>query len=238
MRVTDHVFQACGFGHTNMTLVQGLTGVVVLDPLRSPLSSRAALARYRKHENNEDRVHGIICTRNHPDHYAGMLGVATAAEVESGRTEIVAPAGFYERIKVVSGEIAEAQVLLPTTDIDSEGEELIIDGFQFEFHLADSTSTHVEMNVYFLQFDVLYMAQTGEQAVHDTLIRSGFPRKEMVERARMIEKLLDIYARRVELLLTPQSSQIQGSSAVVHYLEKQRRMLLRLAAELSQTPRE
>src|SRR5581483_1003089 len=47
--VTDTIFQVRGFDLSNMTLVEGDTGVIVIDPLVSEETAAAALALYRKH---------------------------------------------------------------------------------------------------------------------------------------------------------------------------------------------
>src|SRR5882672_1618294 len=48
-QVTERVYQVRGFDISNMTLIEGDTGVIVIDPLISTEVARAGLELYRKH---------------------------------------------------------------------------------------------------------------------------------------------------------------------------------------------
>src|SRR5262245_30629956 len=48
-QVSERIFQVRGFDLSNMTLVEGDDGVIVIDPLISEETAAAALALYRKH---------------------------------------------------------------------------------------------------------------------------------------------------------------------------------------------
>ena len=93
--VTDGIYQIRGLDLSNMTLVEGDTGVVVIDPLISAETAAAGLALYRAHRGDRP-VTGVIYTHSHIDHFGGVKGVTTAEEVDSGRCPILAPSGFVE----------------------------------------------------------------------------------------------------------------------------------------------
>lgn len=236
LQVTDNVYQSRNYGHSNMTFVESLAGILIFDPLRSQLSSRAALTAFRR-VRGQQPVLGVVCTRSHIDHYGGLRGVAYEELVESGHTEIIAPNGFYEVVSAVSGAVGEAQLFLPTVEVDSPGEEVVVDGLELEFQKIEPTPTHVETNLFLPQLGVFYVAQTGEQATHDILIRSGFPLAEVQNRAVMLEEAIEEYAKQADVLLAPQNCVIWGNSGVVRYLEQQRRLMLRLMRELPESPR-
>ncbi|MEV0292947.1 alkyl sulfatase dimerization domain-containing protein [Nocardia sp. NPDC050710] len=93
--VTEGIYQIRGFDLSNMTLVEGDSGVIVIDPLICMETAAAGLALYR--ERRGDRpVTGLIYTHSHIDHFGGALGVTTAEEVAAGRCPVLAPAGFLE----------------------------------------------------------------------------------------------------------------------------------------------
>jgi alkyl sulfatase BDS1-like metallo-beta-lactamase superfamily hydrolase len=94
-KVTDGIWQLRGFDIANMTLIEGQTGFIVVDPLTARESAAAALAFARKHLGDKP-VSAIVFTHSHADHFGGALGVASAQEVAQRKIPVVAPAGFIE----------------------------------------------------------------------------------------------------------------------------------------------
>ncbi|MEU3012423.1 alkyl/aryl-sulfatase [Nocardia asteroides] len=93
--VTDGIYQIRGLDLSNMTLVEGETGVLVVDPLISAETAAAGLALYREHRGDRPVV-GVIYSHSHIDHFGGVKGVTTEDDVAAGRCPIIAPAGFTE----------------------------------------------------------------------------------------------------------------------------------------------
>ncbi|GAB2637094.1 alkyl/aryl-sulfatase [Nocardia goodfellowii] len=93
--VTAGIYQVRGLDLSNMTLVEGDTGVVVIDPLISAETAAAGLALYRAHRGDRP-VTGLVYTHSHVDHFGGAMGVITADQVAAGRCPVLAPAGFLE----------------------------------------------------------------------------------------------------------------------------------------------
>ncbi|MBB4854922.1 alkyl sulfatase BDS1-like metallo-beta-lactamase superfamily hydrolase [Mycobacteroides chelonae] len=94
-QVTEGIYQVRGLDLSNMTLVEGDRGVIVIDPLVSTETAAAALALYRAHRG-ERPVTGLIYTHSHVDHFGGSLGVVSPEDVEAGRCPVIAPAGLLE----------------------------------------------------------------------------------------------------------------------------------------------
>lgn len=96
-RVTEQVYQVRGFSLANVTFVEGERGVIVIDPLQFTEHARAALALYRAHRDpsNQRPVTAVIYTHSHRDHYGGVRGVTSPAEVAAG-LPVIAPLGFTE----------------------------------------------------------------------------------------------------------------------------------------------
>lgn len=94
-KVRDGIYQLRGFDIANMTLIDGQTGWIVVDPLTSRESAAAALAFAREHLGNKP-VTAIIFTHDHADHFGGVLGITSSSEVAQRNIPIVAPAGFME----------------------------------------------------------------------------------------------------------------------------------------------
>ena len=91
--VVPRIYQVRGFDLSNITFVEGETGVVVIDPLISMETAAAALALYREHRGDRP-VTGVIYSHSHADHFGGVRGVVSQEDVDSGRVPVIAPVGF------------------------------------------------------------------------------------------------------------------------------------------------
>lgn len=94
-RVTEGVYQVRGLDLSNMTLIEGKTGLIIMDPLISTETARAALALYRQHVGDRP-VKTVIYSHSHVDHYGGVKGVVSEEDVRSGAVKVFAPNGFLE----------------------------------------------------------------------------------------------------------------------------------------------
>ena len=91
--VVEGIYQVRGLDLSNVTFVEGDTGVIVIDPLVCTETAAAALALYRTHRG-ERAVSAVIYTHSHVDHFGGVLGVTTQADVDAGIVPVLAPEGF------------------------------------------------------------------------------------------------------------------------------------------------
>lgn len=93
--VVPGIYQVRGLDMSNITFVEGDTGVIVIDPLICNETAAAALALYRQHRGDK-AVTSVIYTHSHIDHFGGVKGVVSQDEVDGGQVSIVAPEGFME----------------------------------------------------------------------------------------------------------------------------------------------
>ncbi len=89
--VTPGIYQTRGFDLSNMSLIRGRDGWIVVDPLTSQETAAAALAFAREHLPI-GRISAVILTHSHVDHFGGVASVLEA----DGSTLVVAPEGFLE----------------------------------------------------------------------------------------------------------------------------------------------
>ena len=94
-RVHERVYQVRGFDVSNMSIVLGRKGFIVVDPLTSVEAARAALKLARAHLG-EKPVTAVVYTHSHSDHFAGVKGVVDEKDVLAGRVRVIAPEGFLE----------------------------------------------------------------------------------------------------------------------------------------------
>jgi alkyl sulfatase BDS1-like metallo-beta-lactamase superfamily hydrolase len=93
--VVPGVYQVRGLDIANMTLIEGDTGVIVVDTLTSIEGARAAMALYFKHRGARP-VAAVIFTHTHTDHWGGARGVLEEDVLAGGRVPIIAPNFFME----------------------------------------------------------------------------------------------------------------------------------------------
>jgi alkyl sulfatase BDS1-like metallo-beta-lactamase superfamily hydrolase len=93
--VVPGIYQLRGLDLSVMSVIEGDTGVIVVDPLISVETAAAAMALYRAHRGDRP-IHAVIHSHSHIDHFGGVLGIVTQEDVDAGRVQIVVPEGFLE----------------------------------------------------------------------------------------------------------------------------------------------
>jgi alkyl sulfatase BDS1-like metallo-beta-lactamase superfamily hydrolase len=94
-KVTERVYQVRGLDIANMTIVEGDTGLILIDPLLSNETARAALDLYLQNRPAKP-VAAVIYTHSHADHFGGAKGAMSAEDAASGKVKVIAPDGFME----------------------------------------------------------------------------------------------------------------------------------------------
>ncbi len=177
--VTEGIYQVRGFDLSNMSIIEGDTGVIVIDPLVSAECAAAGLALYRGHRGDKP-VTGVVYTHSHADHFGGVMGVLPNG---AGTVPILAPEGFMEHAvsenvyagpamtrranymyvdlldpsptgQVSTGlgirvSAGSVGLLPPTVDITRTGQEETIDGVRIVFQITPGTEAPAEMNFHF-----------------------------------------------------------------------------------------
>lgn len=94
-KVTDKIYQIRGFDLSNMTLIEGKSGWIVIDPLLTNETAAAGLALANE-KLGKRPVSAVIFTHSHADHFGGVMGVLTPQDIKDKKIPIIAPAGFTE----------------------------------------------------------------------------------------------------------------------------------------------
>jgi len=94
-KVTDGLYQIRGMDLANMTIIEGETGLIIIDPLLSPATAKAGLELYYQNRPKKPVV-AVLYTHNHVDHWGGVKGVVNEEDVKAGKVKVYAPAGFME----------------------------------------------------------------------------------------------------------------------------------------------
>jgi len=93
--VVDGMYQVRNMDLSNMTIIEGDSGLIVIDPLLTPATARAGLELYYQHRSKKPVV-AVLYTHNHADHFGGVKGVVNEEDVRAGKVRIYAPEGFME----------------------------------------------------------------------------------------------------------------------------------------------
>ncbi|MGL5626491.1 MAG: alkyl/aryl-sulfatase [Candidatus Rhabdochlamydia sp.] len=94
-QVTDGIYQVRGIDISNMTIIEGKKGLIIIDPLISIETAKAALELYYQHRPKKP-IKTVIYTHSHIDHFGGVRGIISQEEVEKGAVKIFAPQGFTQ----------------------------------------------------------------------------------------------------------------------------------------------
>lgn len=94
-KVTDRVYQVRGLDISNLTIIEGDSGLILIDPLLSNETAKAALDLYLKNRPAKPVV-AVIYSHSHVDHFGGAKGVISEDDAKQGKVKVVAPDGFME----------------------------------------------------------------------------------------------------------------------------------------------
>lgn len=94
--VIPGIYQVRGFDLSDITFVRGKTGWIVVDPLVSAETARAAWELFQEHVGQSLPVSAVIYSHTHADHWGGVRGVVDEADVRSGKIPLIAPIDFMD----------------------------------------------------------------------------------------------------------------------------------------------
>jgi alkyl sulfatase BDS1-like metallo-beta-lactamase superfamily hydrolase len=214
-------YQLRGFDLSNMHVVEGREGIVVIDPLVSAETAAAALAFYRRHRGDRP-VSGLIYTHSHVDHFGGAKGVVSQEEVDSGGIPVLAPAGFLHHAvseNVFAGTAMARRAGYMYGALLERGP----DG-QIGSGLGQTTS----LGTITLIPPTLDIVETGQEETVDG-VRMGFQLTPGAEApaetnihfpAARALCVADNVARSMHNILTPRGALVRDPRAWAHYLDE------------------
>lgn len=109
-KVADRIYQVRGQDISNITFIEGDSGIIVMDPLVTAEAAANALKLYFQHRPQKPVV-AVIYSHSHVDHYGGVRGIISDEDdLKSGKIKIIAPAGFME--EAVSENVLAGNVMM------------------------------------------------------------------------------------------------------------------------------
>ena len=247
--VCPGIYQVRGLDLSNMTLVEGDEGVIVIDPLISAETAAAALGLYRSHRGDRP-VTAVIYTHAHVDHFGGVRGVL------GDDVPILAPEGFMESAvsenvyagvamsrravymygaaleKGPAGQIGcglgmtnstgTVGLVPPTLEITRTGQEEVLDGVRIVFQVTPGTECPAEMNFYFPDHRALCMAENATRNLHNLVTLRGALVRDARVWAAYLDEAVDLFAARSDVAFASHHWPTWGGDRVAEYLALQR----------------
>jgi alkyl sulfatase BDS1-like metallo-beta-lactamase superfamily hydrolase len=94
-KVADRIYQVRGYDLSNISIIEGDTGYIIVDPLLTAEVAAAAMDLVYEHLPRKPVV-AVIYSHSHADHFGGVRGVVDEADVKSGEVRIFASSGFMD----------------------------------------------------------------------------------------------------------------------------------------------
>ncbi|HZC52173.1 MAG TPA: alkyl sulfatase dimerization domain-containing protein [Mycobacterium sp.] len=250
-KVTGGVYQIRGADLSNMSLIEGDAGVIVIDPLVSQECAAAGLALYRAHRGDRP-VTGVIYTHSHIDHFGGVLGVVSAdatvpiiapehflehsvsenvyagtAMLRRGmyHTGAVLPPGGTGMVGVGLGpntSLGTVGLIAPTLDITHTGQEETVDGVRIVFQITPGTEAPAEMNFLFPERRALCLAENATHNLHNLLTLRGAEVRDARNWSRYLAETLALFADQTDVAFASHHWPTWGRENVVKFVTEQR----------------
>ena len=249
--IADGVYQVRGYDISNMTLIEGEAGVIVVDPLVSPETAAAALALYREHRGDRP-VTAVLHTHSHIDHFGGIAGVLedgadvpvwapegfTAAAISEnviGGPAMARRAGYMYGASLDRGPLGQVDVgigkgvssgspsLRPVThEVTETGQEAVIDGVRFEFQLVPETEAPAELNFFLPDTGALCVVETASHVLHNILTIRGAEVRDALWWSQCLNETIELFGDRSEVLFAGHHWPTWGQPEIVAFLAEQR----------------
>lgn len=95
-KVADKIYQLRCKNLQNVTIIEGQTGWILVDPSTAKRNAAETLDFVRQHINGKP-VSAIIYTHHHIGYFGGSLGVISTDKARKCKLRIIAPQGFIEQ---------------------------------------------------------------------------------------------------------------------------------------------
>ncbi|MEU6846202.1 alkyl sulfatase dimerization domain-containing protein [Streptomyces sp. NPDC046716] len=251
--VTEGVYQVRGLDLSNMSLIEGERGVIVVDPLVSAEVAAAALGLYRTHRG-ERPVTAVVYTHPHFDHFGGVMGVigpdddvpvvapehfmehAASENVYAGTAMIrrgmyfsafgapVGPTGQVNMGLGMATSSGSVGLIPPNVTITGTGQEEVLDGVRFVFQMTPGTEAPAEMNFYLPQRRALCMAENACHTLHNLLTLRGAQVRDARMWSRYLNEAIELHGHEAEVVYASHHWPTWGTDRIVRFLTRQRDM--------------
>ena len=254
-KVTDRIYQVRGYDLANMTLIEGKSGWIIVDPLTTKQTAAAAMSLVNRHLENRP-VSAILFTHTHIDHFGGVLGVLSPEQAaDVSRIPVIAPKGFMEEAtseNIIAG-IAMARrsmfmygknlpkspraqigvglgkgpaygaigILTPTALVDRTGQEMTIDGVDFQFQYTPASEAPAELTFYLPESRAFCGAEVVSCTLHNLYTLRGTKVRDAVKWSAYIDEAITLF-KDADIYFGCHHWPLWGNDAIMDFLAGQR----------------
>lgn len=249
--VLPGIYQVRGFDISNITLIEGKSGIIVVDPLVSEECAAAALALYQSHRGNRP-VQAVIYSHSHVDHFGGVVGVLP----QNKTIPIIAPVGFMEEAvsenvfagpamhrragfmygvplpRTPTGNVGvgigmavsrgTSSLVPPNTLIHETGQELEIDGIKLVFQMVPETEAPAEINFYLPERRALYISECAVHCLHNIITLRGALVRDAKSWSAHLDETIELYANKSDVLFAGHHWPTWDTAKLVRHISEQR----------------
>ena len=249
--VTEGIYQLRGYDLSNMTLIEGETGWIVVDPLTTRETASAAWDFAEQHIVNDKPITAVLFTHSHIDHFGGVQGLPLPEDVR-----VIAPAGFmdeatsenlmagpamgrravfmygYNLARSPRGHVGSGLgksppagrygILEPTETVDHTGQKLTIDGVDFEFQYAPDSEAPAEFTFYLPEHRAFCGAEIVSRNLHNVYTPRGAKVRDALKWSNYIDEAAELFADRSKVLFNSHHWPVWGEQKINDFLTVQR----------------
>ncbi|KAJ5723274.1 hypothetical protein N7488_001309 [Penicillium malachiteum] len=250
--ICEGIYHVRAYDLSNMTIVEGKEGIIIIDPLVSCECAAAGLALYQKHRGHGRKVTGMIYSHSHGDHYMGAAGVIDAGT----KIPIIAPEGFLEAImseSILAGpamrmrgarmygnalprsptgqigtglgmgsSVGTTSLIPPNLLIQETGETHVIDGVKIVFQMVPGSEAPAEINFHFPDFRALCIPETATNCMHNIVTLRGAQVRDSKAWSGYLDEAIVMFGYDSDVAFGSHNWPTWGQKELVTRLEEQR----------------
>ncbi|WP_427453531.1 alkyl/aryl-sulfatase [Litorimonas sp. WD9-15] len=250
--VSPGLYQIRGYDLSVMTLIEGNTGWIIIDPLTNVETAKAAL-KLANDTLGERPVSAMLYTHSHADHFGGAKGILPDG---AGDVPVIAPQHFSNEAvsenvlagnhmtrratlmfgstlpRSATGHVSSGlgpglprgnvSLILPTEELGAGITKKTIDGIQFEFMDMGGTEAPSEFVFYLPDFKALHTAEVVSGTFHNVLTLRGAKSRNTLAWSQGIDAMLAEYGAKSEITLASHHWPKWGTESVQTHLKNQR----------------
>lgn len=249
-QVTEGIYQLRGYDLSNMTLIKGDEGWIVVDPLTSKETAAAAIS-FARQQLGELNITGVILTHSHVDHFGGVLSVVEPDK----EIPIVAPDNFLEEAssenvlagptmsrragymygrdlnKNAQGHVdtglgkapafGHAGIIKANRIVKKTPQKMMIDGLEFVFQHTPNSEAPAELTFYIPKYRAFCGAELLSRNMHNLYTLRGAKVRDALSWSNYIEQARELFSS-AEVYFASHHWPMWGQENIDLFLRQQR----------------
>ncbi|XIA63472.1 alkyl/aryl-sulfatase [Bradyrhizobium sp. TZ2] len=205
--ITQHRGQrpvvAVVYSHSHIDHYGGVKGVVNEADVKAGKVQILAPEHFAEHAISENVIAGNAMGRRAIYMYGALLPRNAQGGVNGGLGQTTSTGA--------------AGLILPSREIKTTGEEVVIDGVRMVFQMTPGTEAPAEMNTFFPQFRAMWMAENSTNTLHNVLTLRGAQVRDPLKWASYLNETIDLYGPNVDVKFQAHHWPQWGNEKIIDY---------------------